>query len=50
MIKDRIKRGQTLEAVRRVYEQLKNHPLVKWKESYKEALGLELVTQAGLDL
>lgn len=46
----RIKRGQTDEAVHGIYESLKSHPLVRWKESYKAALGLELATEAGLDV
>jgi len=46
---DRVKAGQTDKAVRRVYERLKDHPLVKWKESYKKVLGLRLAETAGLD-
>jgi DNA repair photolyase len=46
----RIEAGQTDEAVRRVYEQLKDEPKVRWKESCKAALGLELASCAGLDV
>jgi len=46
----RIEAGQTDEAVRRVYEQLKDEPKVRWKESYKAVLGLELASVAGLDV
>lgn len=45
----RIKAGQTDELVRSIYAKLHGHPLVKWKESYKEVLGLELAKIAGLD-
>ena len=46
----RIEAGQTDESVRAIYARLKGHPLVKWKESYKEVLGLELVSVPGLDV
>lgn len=46
----RIEVGQTDEAVRFVYEQLKDEPKVRWKESYKAVLGLELAESAGLDI
>lgn len=46
----RIMRGQTDDAVRRIYESLKQHPLIRWKESYKTVLGLSLARQAGLDV
>jgi DNA repair photolyase len=46
---ERIRRGQTDEAVRHVYAQLRDHPLVRWKESYKQVLGLELADRPGLD-
>lgn len=45
----RIEAGQTDEVVRRVYGQLKDHPKIRWKESYKEVLGLAAATEAGLD-
>jgi hypothetical protein len=45
----RIEAGQTPEAIRGIYESLKSEPKVRWKESYKEALGLQLATEAGLD-
>jgi hypothetical protein len=37
---DKVLRGQTVENVRAIYEALKDHPLIRWKDSYKEALGL----------
>ncbi len=47
---DRIKAGQTDDAVRAVYAELKDEPLVRWKESYKEVLGLTVATEAGQDV
>lgn len=41
--------GQREQRVVEIYHQLKNEPLVRWKESFKEVLGLELATEAGLD-
>lgn len=45
----RIEAGQTDEEVWAVYELLKGNPKVRWKESYKAVLGLELAQEAGLD-
>ena len=47
---DRLEQWQTDEKVFEVYEALKHDPLVRWKESYKMVLGLELSTTAGLDI
>lgn len=47
---ERIKLGQTDQRVREIYETLKDEPLVKWKESYKEVLGLDLATEKGMDV
>ena len=44
-----IKRGQTNERIREIYEALKYEPKVRWKESYKEVLGLKRATEAGMD-
>ena len=46
---ERIKTEQTDENIKAIYERLKKHPLIKWKESIKEVVGLELVTEAGAD-
>ncbi len=46
----RIEAGQTDERVREIYEELKDQPKVRWKESYKRVLGLEEATAAGLDV
>jgi hypothetical protein len=45
----RIEAGQTDQAVRRIYGGLAGHPQVRWKESYKSALGLDLASAPGLD-
>ena len=34
--------GQKIETVRAIYEALKGNPLVRWKESYRKILGLDL--------
>jgi len=46
---ERIEAGQTDEAVRGVYRLLADDPLIRWKESYKQVLGLDLATVAGQD-
>jgi DNA repair photolyase len=46
----RIREGQTDHAVREVYAALRGEPKVRWKESYKQTLGLDLATEAGLDV
>jgi DNA repair photolyase len=45
-----IEKGQTPEAVKGVYSTLKHIPEVRWKESYKSVLGIELASVAGLDV
>ena len=45
----RIEAGQTDERIWVIHAALKNEPKVRWKESYKEVLELELATEAGLD-
>lgn len=45
----RVEAGQTDEEVRRIYNALKHQPKVRWKESFKEVLGLELPQEVGLD-
>jgi DNA repair photolyase len=47
---ERIKAGQTDEKIQQIYESLKDHPLVKWKESIKKVVGLELAEEPGLDV
>ncbi len=45
----RIEQGQTDNAVREVFSQVGHHTKIKWKESYKSVLGMELHSIAGLD-
>lgn len=45
----RIEEGQTDEWVKKIYETLKNERLVRWKESYKQVLGLPLAEEEGAD-
>ena len=47
---NRVKAGQTPERVKEIYEILKGNSKVKWKESYKSVLGLELPTESGKDV
>ncbi len=47
---NRIQEGQSIKSVRKVYESLSSNPKVKWKESYKSVLGLELSATPGLDI
>ena len=42
-----IEEGQTDERVRAIYAALKHEPLVRWKKSFKQVLGLPLVKQDG---
>ena len=46
----RIRDGQTDGRVRAIYAALKDEPKVKWKESFKEVLGMDLAEEAGLDI
>jgi hypothetical protein len=44
-----IEAGQTDEWVKAIYAALKDEPLVRWKESFKQVLGLPLAEEAGED-
>ena len=44
-----VEAGQTDEAIITIYAALKDQPKIRWKESYKEVLGLELADVPGLD-
>jgi DNA repair photolyase len=46
----RIESGQTDQAVREVYGQLRDEFKVRWKESYKQVLGLDLAIIPGQDV
>jgi len=45
-----IEAGQTDQRVREIYAALKDQPKVRWKESYKRALGLREAEAAGMDV
>ncbi len=47
---ERIERGQSNERLFHLYEELGALKRVRWKESVKEVLGLQLATDPGLDL
>lgn len=47
---DIMKKWQCMKRFTGVYNRLKDHPLIKWKESMKEALGLEIPDEIGLDI
>jgi DNA repair photolyase len=42
--------SQTDPRIWSLYEKLKDHPKIKWKESIKRVVGLEIPTEAGLDI
>jgi DNA repair photolyase len=45
----RLAEGQSDENIHAIYESLRNYPKMKWKESIKKVVGLEVATEAGLD-
>lgn len=45
-----IRDGQTEERIRAIYAALKDEPKVRWKESFKRSLGLDLAEKPGLDI
>ena len=46
----RIEAGQTDKKIKNIYGQLKNNPLLRWKESIKKIVGLPEATVPGLDI
>jgi len=42
--------SQTDYCIKKLYARLKDHPDVKWKESIKKVVGLEVPTEKGLDV
>lgn len=46
---DRIRTEQSDSRIQILYESLRNNPLIRWKESIKEVVGLELLNRSGLD-
>jgi DNA repair photolyase len=47
---EQIEANQGDEQIEAIYEALKAEPLVRWKDSIKEIVGLPLAEQAGLDM
>lgn len=41
---------QNDENIFTIYEMFKNDPAVKWKESFKKVVGLEIHTEPGMDV
>jgi DNA repair photolyase len=41
--------SQSDTRIRALYQRLKNHPVVRWKDSVKEVVGIARATEAGLD-
>lgn len=46
---ERIEAGQTDERIIAIYEKLRSNPLVKWKESVKKVVKIDLPDRPGLD-
>jgi len=46
----KIHSGQEEQRIRLIHDQLKNNPLLRWKESIKKVVGLPEATAAGLDI
>ena len=44
-----IENGQTDARIFEIYDVLKDDPKIRWKESFKSVLGLDLATEAGED-
>lgn len=40
---------QSDKAIQKLYEKYKDNPIIKWKESIKKVVGLDLATEKGLD-
>lgn len=40
---------QSDSEILKLYDQFKNNPLIKWKESIKKLVGIEVATESGLD-
>jgi len=48
--KERVKWEQSDQKINELYRQLREHPLIRWKESIKEVVGIQLARQPGLDM
>ena len=45
-----IEQGQTDDIIRTIYNQFKNNPKIKWKDSIKKVVGLEMPAEPGMDV
>lgn len=45
-----IKDGQSDRNIQKIYNELKDNPLVKWKDSIKKVVGIESPSEPGLDI
>jgi len=50
LFSDALIESQSDGRIRSLYDTLKGHPKVKWKESIKKVVGLSLSTKAGMDI
>jgi hypothetical protein len=41
---------QTDDRIRELYAKLKDDPKIKWKESIKKVVGIDIPTESGLDI
>lgn len=46
---ERVRIEQADPTIRALFDSLKDNPLIHWKESIKQVVGLELLTESGLD-
>jgi len=46
---DRIEQQQSDDRVKEIFGQLKDEPLVRWKDSIKKVMGLKMAAEAGMD-
>ncbi len=47
---NQIRKWQSDENIIKLYNQFKDHPKIKWKESIKKVVGLDIPTEKGLDI
>jgi hypothetical protein len=45
----RIENGQTDDCIFEIYNSMKDNPLIKWKDSIKKVVGLNVSTEPGID-
>jgi DNA repair photolyase len=47
---DKIKRGQTDNIIKSIYQRHKDSPMIKWKKEIKKMVGIQLAKQNGMDI